>query len=83
MPDIILLNVGLPRLNGYHAARRIRELPGGKRPIIVAVTGWGQDEDRRESSAAGFDAHLVKPVDPAALLQMLDEWEKRRRLAEA
>src|SRR5262249_40838444 len=78
MPDVILLDVGLPRLNGYQAARKIRDLPGGQQPIIVALTGWGQDEDRRESSAAGFDAHLVKPVDPTSLLGLLDELEKRR-----
>jgi PAS domain S-box-containing protein len=81
MPDIILLDVGLPRLNGYEAARRIRALPGGAGPAIVAVTGWGQEEDRRESASAGFDAHLVKPVDPAALLDMLDDLEKRRNEA--
>ena len=71
-PDVILLDIGLPRLNGYEAARRIREQqkqPG--RPLLVALTGWGQDEDRRRSEEAGFDAHLVKPVDVAALGKLL------------
>jgi signal transduction histidine kinase/ActR/RegA family two-component response regulator len=72
-PDVILLDIGLPRLNGYEAARKIREQqeqPG--RPLLVALTGWGQDEDRRRSEEAGFDAHLVKPVDEAALRTLLD-----------
>jgi PAS domain S-box-containing protein len=70
-PDVVLLDIGLPRLNGYDAARRIRELPGGKDVLLVAVTGWGQDEDKRRSSAAGFDHHLVKPVAPASLEELL------------
>jgi signal transduction histidine kinase/ActR/RegA family two-component response regulator len=73
-PDVILLDIGLPRLNGYEAARKIREQqeqPG--RPLLVAVTGWGQDEDRRRTEEAGFDAHLVKPVDEAALRKLLDD----------
>jgi signal transduction histidine kinase/ActR/RegA family two-component response regulator len=71
-PDVILLDLGLPRLNGYEAARKIREQqkqPG--RPLLVALTGWGQDEDRRRSQEAGFDEHLVKPVDVAALGKLL------------
>ena len=70
-PDVALLDIGLPKLNGYEAARRIREQPWGKDMVLVAVTGWGQEEDRRRSQEAGFNAHLVKPVDPAALQQML------------
>jgi CheY-like chemotaxis protein len=73
-PDVILLDIGLPLLNGYEAARQIREQqerPG--RPLLVAVTGWGQDEDRRRTEEAGFDAHLVKPVDEAALRKLLDD----------
>ena len=71
-PDVILLDIGLPGLNGYEAARKIREQhdhPG--RPLLVAVTGWGQDEDRRRTEEAGFDAHLVKPVDEAVLGKLL------------
>jgi PAS domain S-box-containing protein len=67
-PDVVLLDIGLPVLNGYEAARRIREQGGQKRrPLLVALTGWGQDADRRRSQEAGFDAHLVKPVDDAVL----------------
>jgi two-component system CheB/CheR fusion protein len=73
-PDVILLDIGLPLLNGYEAARRIREQQGEKRrPLLVALTGWGQDEDRRRSEEAGFDAHLVKPVDVAILGKLLAE----------
>jgi two-component system, chemotaxis family, CheB/CheR fusion protein len=73
-PDVILLDIGLPVLNGYQAARRIREQQGQKRrPLLVALTGWGQDDDRRRSEEAGFDAHLVKPVDEAVLRKLLAE----------
>lgn len=70
-PDLILLDIGLPKLNGYAACRQIREQPWGKDITIVALTGWGQEEDRRKSKEAGFDSHLVKPVDHAALVQIL------------
>lgn len=70
-PDVVLMDIGLPRLSGYDAARRIREMPGGDRIVLVALTGWGQDEDRRESSEAGFDHHWVKPVDLQALRELL------------
>jgi CheY-like chemotaxis protein len=71
-PDLILLDIGLPRLNGYEVARRIREQYQQRdRPVLVALTGWGQDEDRRRSEEAGFDAHLVKPVDENALRELL------------
>ena len=70
--DVILLDIGLPVMNGYEAARRIREQRSQKRrPLLVALTGWGQDEDRRRSEEAGFDAHLVKPVDEAVLDRLL------------
>jgi PAS domain S-box-containing protein len=72
-PDVVLLDIGLPKLNGYEAARRIREQPWGKHPVLIAVTGWGQDEDRRRSHDAGFDHHLVKPVDPNDLMKLLSE----------
>jgi CheY-like chemotaxis protein len=72
-PDVILLDIGLPKLNGYEACRRIRQQPGGKSPIIIAQTGWGQDEDRQRTLESGFDYHLVKPVDPQALMELLAE----------
>ncbi|MDQ3564040.1 MAG: ATP-binding protein [Pseudomonadota bacterium] len=72
-PDVILLDIGLPKLNGYEACRRIREQPWGKDMVLVALTGWGQEEDRRKSREAGFDGHIVKPVDPTALTKLLAE----------
>jgi CheY-like chemotaxis protein/two-component sensor histidine kinase len=66
-PEAILLDIGMPRLNGYEACERIRELAHGVKPVIVALTGFGQQEDRERSRAAGFDHHLVKPVDPQVL----------------
>jgi PAS domain S-box-containing protein len=70
-PEVVLLDIWMPRLNGYEACRRIRRQPGGEGVLIVALTGLGQDEDRRRSTEAGFDAHLVKPVDPAALMKLV------------
>ena len=70
-PDVILLDIGLPGLNGYEAARRIRCQPRDKDLMMVALTGWGQKEDRDRSKEAGFDAHLVKPVDFDALKKLL------------
>ncbi len=72
-PDMILLDIGLPKLNGYDACRRIREKAWSKGMVIVALTGWGQDEDRRRSQEAGFDHHLVKPVEIATLDALLRE----------
>ncbi|WP_439623146.1 PAS domain S-box protein [Gemmata sp.] len=72
-PDVILMDIGMPKLNGYDACRRIRQQPRGKTVIVVAQTGWGQDDDKRKSRDAGFNFHMVKPVDPAALQTMLGE----------
>ena len=70
-PDVILLDIGLPKLNGYEACRKIRQEDWGKDICLVAVTGWGQDTDRHRSQEAGFDHHLVKPVDTNALMDLL------------
>jgi CheY-like chemotaxis protein len=70
-PEIVLLDIGMPKLNGYDAARRIRQEPWGREMVLVACTGWGQEEDRRRSQEAGFDTHLIKPVEPAALEKLL------------
>ena len=70
-PDVILMDLGMPRLNGYEAARKIREQPWGKCMVLVALTGWGQDEDRKKTAEAGFDGHLVKPVEFAELTKLL------------
>jgi CheY-like chemotaxis protein len=74
-PDVVLLDIGLPRLNGYDVCRRLRAQPYGKNMLVVAVTGWGQEEDRRQSHEAGFDKHLVKPVDPEQLIAFLAEMQ--------
>ncbi len=80
LPEVVLLDIGLPKLNGYEVARRIRLSPQGQETRIIALTGWGQDEDRKLSSAAGFDEHLVKPVDHARLLAMLEgPWSPRAK----
>jgi len=70
-PDVIFMDIGMPRLNGLEAARRIRELPLATRPSIVALTGWGQQTDRKRSGQAGIDEHLVKPIELAALHRVL------------
>jgi len=73
-PNVVILDIGMPRLNGYEACRRIRALPrtGPKRPVLVALTGWGQEQDIAQSQAAGFDRHLVKPIEAVQLEQLLD-----------
>ena len=71
-PDLILLDIGLPGMSGYDVCRAIRQRPWGRGVVIVALTGWGQEEDRRRSKEAGFDAHLVKPVPRETLLKLLD-----------
>ena len=70
-PDVVLLDIGMPRLNGYEACRRIRAAPWGKNTVLIAQTGWGQEEDRRLTEEAGFDAHIVKPVDYTSLLRLI------------
>jgi PAS domain S-box-containing protein len=74
-PEVILLDIGLPKLSGHEVCRRIRERPGGGGVVIVALTGWGQESDRRKSKDAGFDGHLVKPVDYGALMDLLSSME--------
>jgi signal transduction histidine kinase/PAS domain-containing protein/ActR/RegA family two-component response regulator len=70
-PDVVLLDIGLPKLNGYEACRRIREQPWGREILLVAVTGWGADTYRQRSSEAGFDTHVVKPLDADTLARLL------------
>src|SRR5262249_14706478 len=70
-PQGILMDIGMPNLNGYDACRRIREQPWAGGTILVALTGWGQDEARRRSREAGFTHHLVKPISPDDLAQVL------------
>lgn len=80
-PDVILMDIGLPEINGFEVCRRIRAEEWGGAMTIVAVSGWGRDEDRRKSRDAGFDHHLVKPVDPAQLEKLLQTDRRSVRLA--
>jgi CheY-like chemotaxis protein len=68
-PDVMILDLGMPGMDGYEVARRLREQPGTKDTLLVALTGWAQEEDRRRCYEAGFDGHLPKPVEPDALRQ--------------
>jgi len=70
-PAVVLLDIGMPDMDGYEVARRIRDEEGSARAVLVAITGWGQDEDRQRAREAGFDHHLTKPVDPAELQRLL------------
>jgi CheY-like chemotaxis protein len=72
-PDVMLLDLGMPEMNGYDVCRSIRQQPWGKGIRIVALTGWGQDRDRQNTQEAGFDAHLVKPVDVRLLSKEIGE----------
>lgn len=76
-PHVILMDIGMPGMSGHEACRHIRTLDWGGRAAILALSGWGQEEDRRASMEAGFDAHLVKPVDMDVLLEMLSTIERR------
>jgi signal transduction histidine kinase len=69
-PDIVLLDLGMPGMDGFEAAKRLRQTPWGTRAKLVAVTGWGQQADRKKTADAGFDGHLVKPVDLDVVLQL-------------
>jgi PAS domain S-box-containing protein len=77
-PDLVLLDIGLPRLSGHEVCRRLRDQPWGKSIVVVALTGWGADEDRRTSEQAGFDGHLVKPIDYENLTALLASIEGQR-----
>jgi len=70
-PEIVLLDIGMPKMSGYEVARRIRAARGDA-VMIVAITGWGQEDDRRRAREAGFDHHFTKPVDYEALLELIE-----------
>jgi CheY-like chemotaxis protein len=71
-PEAVLLDIGMPKLHGYDTARRFRQEEWGKDIVLVALTGWGREEDRRRAEEAGFDGHLIKPVQVSALRQLLE-----------
>ena len=72
-PQLILMDIGMPRLNGYEATRRIRAEPWGRNMTIIALTGWGQEVDRARSQEAGCSGHLVKPMNRADLQKLLEQ----------
>ena len=70
-PDVVVMDIGMPKLNGYDTCRRMRGEPWGQNIVIIAQSGWGQENQKRMSQEAGFTSHMVKPVDPAALEKLL------------
>jgi CheY-like chemotaxis protein len=77
-PEAIVLDIGMPGLDGLETARRIRQQSWGKRAVLIAITGWGNDANKRESAEAGFDVHLVKPVDPMTIVSTLDKIDESK-----
>jgi CheY-like chemotaxis protein len=77
-PDVIILDVGMPMLDGYETASRIRQRPWSRDVVLIAVTGWGNEKDKLKSAAAGFNVHLVKPVDATTILEALDQMDQSR-----
>jgi CheY-like chemotaxis protein len=73
-PDVVVLDIGLPLMDGYEVARRLRELPQTRASLLVALTGYGQQGDRERAQGAGFDHHLTKPAEPDQLLALIDTW---------
>jgi CheY-like chemotaxis protein len=71
-PEVVLVDIGIPGLDGYEVARRLRASDAGKHMMLVAVTGYGQARDRQRALESGFDAHLVKPIDPDELYRLLE-----------
>jgi DNA-binding response OmpR family regulator len=78
-PDVVVLDLGMPRLDGYATCRALRERQEGRTMTVLALSGWGQAADKARAAEAGFDAHLVKPVDPDALVQAIEAARRARR----
>ena len=78
-PHVVLLDIGMPKISGYEAARRLRQRYGDDCPVLVAVTGWKQASDRILASLAGFDHHVAKPYDPSALISLLAKTPRAAR----
>jgi CheY-like chemotaxis protein len=79
-PEVVVLDIGLPGIDGYETARRLRREPWASSAIFIAVTGWGQEQDRLDAAAAGFDHHFVKPVRPAEIASCWQRLKQRRGL---
>jgi len=75
-PDVVVLDVGMPKLDGLETARRLRQQPCAKNAVLIAITGWGNEKDKRKTAEAGFNVHLVKPVDPAMIVKVLTDISK-------
>jgi PAS domain S-box-containing protein len=75
-PEVVVLDVGMPKLDGFETARRLRQQPWGRDALLIAITGWGNEKDKRQSAEAGFDIHLVKPVDTATILKHLEKFNQ-------
>lgn len=73
LPEVVFCDLGLPGMSGYDVARELRLLPAGQDIVLAALTGYGQPSDREKTARAGFDAHLVKPVDPSVIESFLDD----------
>ena len=82
-PHVVLLDIGLPDMDGYEVARRLRDGPQTRSARLIATTGYGQPEDARRAYAAGFDLHLTKPVDPVRLAELLERFSGATNLAES
>ena len=80
-PAVILMDIGLPRMDGWEAASRIRQGLSGRRCLLIAMTGYDRPADRRRSQAAGFNLHLPKPIDPEQLVELLEPYRERVRSA--
>jgi CheY-like chemotaxis protein len=78
-PHVVLCDIGLPRMSGYEACRQMKQQAWDPKMIVIALTGWGQDEDRKKSAEAGFDDHLVKPVDLNQLMKLLADLDSARQ----
>ena len=79
-PEVVLLDIGLPGPTGHEVCWRVRQQPWGKNIVMIALTGWGQEDDRRKSEEAGFNGHLVKPVDYDKLLELLSSLTNGERV---
>ncbi|GAB3047640.1 response regulator [Spirosoma pulveris] len=82
-PDVILLDISMPGMDGYETCERLRKQPGGGAVLVIALTGYGQAEDRRRSWETGFDAHLVKPVDLSGLPALLTQLMSQKKVSSA
>jgi CheY-like chemotaxis protein len=77
-PEVVVLDVGMPRMDGYETAKRIRQRPWSRDVVLIAVTGWGNEGDKLRTAEAGFDVHLVKPVDATTILEVLERMDHSR-----